>query len=564
VRDAVLSRADSLSPDARNLLERAAVIPSRAERWLLDALIADAHVATAEAERAGVLSGDERYVWFRHELARHAVEESLTAAARARANQQVLDVLVTRDDAEAARLVHHAEHAGDVENFIKFAPSAARDAIRLGAYSQAIATLERLLAQAVALPDRAVAVAASQLSYALYMVNRFADSARYGREGVGAAEAAGDPDVLVDALLWLSRTLFWSDGPRAARAAVERAMPYVEKLDDARIALARSDIDLAMARALSNLADVSPVAEPTPAIVDHAERSLELAEQLRDSYRRCYALQYRGAGRVSIGDLRGFEDLAMAVELAQLDPRDEIPTRTCVNAAGGCLGGGRLDDAERYVMLGLERARGGEFTSGAYRLELTLQAVRCSRGEWEDAETDLRALIEWPGEPGIMRPLAASLLVRVLARQGRHGDAANVLGLAHSLTTGSSEIALVGPVTAAALEAAWLSGRVADMHDIAAPALALAVEVGHRTTESELTRALQRAGCAVDVPADPVGPWLPAFAGQWREAAAAWGARGCRYERAIELALAPDERSRAEGRAELGALGARGALETVR
>jgi DNA-binding winged helix-turn-helix (wHTH) protein len=559
VRDAVLSRVDGLSPDTRNVLEHAAVIPSRAERSLLEALVPDAHLATAEAERAGVLSGDERAVWFRHELARHAVEESLTAAARVRANQQVLDVLAARDDVESARLVHHAEYAGDVESFIKFAPSAAREAIRLGSYSQAIHTLERLLAHADALSDRAVAVAASQLSYALYMVNRFADSARYGLEGVEAAEAVGDPAILADALLWLSRTLFWSDGPRAAVAAVERAMPLVENLDDARRALAHTE----MARALSNLASVSAVAEANPAVVEHAERSLEFAERLHDSYQRCHALQYRGAGRVALRDDRGFEDLATAVELAQLDPRDEMPTRACVNAAGASLGGGKLDDAERYALLGLERVRGGEFTSGAYRLELTLQAVRCNRGDWVDAEAGLRALVDWPGEPGIMRPLAASLLARVFARQGRHEDAADLIEVAQRLTVGSSEIALVGPVTAAALEAAWLSGRVSDMAAIAAPALAIAREVGHRTTESEVTRFLQRAGCAVDIPADPVGPWAPAIAGRWREAADAWGARGCRYERAVECALAPDKDSRAYGRSELEALDARGTISRV-
>src|SRR5690606_4353168 len=35
VRDAVLSRIDALGPTARTLLQHAAVVPSRVERWLL-------------------------------------------------------------------------------------------------------------------------------------------------------------------------------------------------------------------------------------------------------------------------------------------------------------------------------------------------------------------------------------------------------------------------------------------------------------------------------------------------------------------------------------------------
>lgn len=560
VRDAVLARVDSLSPAARHLLAHAAVIPSRAERWLLAELVPDAHPATAEAEQAGVLGGDEGHVWFRHELARQAVEGSLTAAARVRANEQVLDVLARRDGVEPARLVHHAERAGDADAVVDHAPVAAEEAIRLGSYSQAIHYLELLLAQADELPERSVAVAHSQLSYAFYMVNRFSDSAHHGWRGVAAAEAARDAAVLADALIWLSRTVYWSDGPRAAAAAIDRALPLVEELGDpTRLAAAHAEV----ARAHSDLVTVGTVAEPDPAVVAHAERSLEFAERLGHVHLRCHALQYRGTGRIALGDDRGVADVALAVELAQLDPRDELPARACVNAAGGCLRAGRLDEAERYARLGLDRARGGEFTAGAYRLELTLQGVRLARGEWDEAEAGLRTLVDWPGEPGIMRPLAASLLVRLLARRGRHDQAADVLRPAVEHTAGSSEIALVGPVTAAELEAAWLAGQAPRMPAIAAPVLSSAIELGHRTTQGELTRYLQRAGHPVELPPDPAGPWAPGIAGRWRDAADAWAAHGCRYERALELGLAPDTAARSEGRSELAALGASGALAVL-
>jgi DNA-binding winged helix-turn-helix (wHTH) protein len=560
VRDAVLSRVEALGPEARDVLEHAAVIPSRAERWLVDAVVPAGAIGTAEAEYTSVLSGDDRYIWFRHELARRAVEEHLPPAARMRAHQQVLDALAAHGAVEPARLVHHAEQAGDIGTFVAHAPVAAADALRLGSYSQAIHVLERLLDHADKLPESAVADTASRLSYALYMVNRFADSARYGRRGVAAAELAGDPRVLADALLSLSRTLYWSDGPRAATVAAQRALSMVQALDDERrIAAAHAE----MARARSDLASVGSVGEPSPDVIEHAERSLTLAEHLGDSYLRCHALQYRGTGRISVGDERGLEDVALAVELAHLDPRDETPTRACVNAAGGSLRAGRLDDAERYATLGLERGRGGEFTAGAYRLELTLQVVHMNRGVWDRAEEGLRTLVEWPGEPGIMRPLAASVLVRLLARQGRDDEARSILEGAVEGMADSSEIALVGPVTVAALEAAWLGGRATDMPAVAAPALALANDVGHRTTQAELIRLLQLAGHDVAVPVDPINPWAFGFAGRWQDAADAWAAHGCRYEGALELALAPDSRARSRGRADLDALGARATLAAL-
>src|SRR5262249_47349163 len=195
-----------------HVLAHAAVIPSRTDRWLLAELVPDADLAIAEAEQVGVLSGDIGHVWFRHELARQAVEESLPIAARVRANQQVLDILVTHDDVEPAHLVHHAERAGDARALINHLPVAAEQAIRLGSYSQAIRYLHLLLAEEDKLPAATVAVAASQLSYGLYMLNRFADATEHGWRSVAAAEAADVPAILADALVRLARSLYWSNG----------------------------------------------------------------------------------------------------------------------------------------------------------------------------------------------------------------------------------------------------------------------------------------------------------------------------------------------------------------
>jgi hypothetical protein len=94
-------------------------------------------------------------------------------------------------------------------------------------------------------------------------------------------------------------------------------------------------------------------------------------------------------------------------------------------------------------------------------------------------------------------------------------------------------------------------------------ALALAEESGHTTMRAEVCGYLRRAGHDVPVPADAPGPWGPALAGRWREAASAWQALGERYEQAVELALSGDEAACAAGVEILTDLGAVATLVRV-
>ena len=84
VKDAVLARAMRLSPNARALLEAAAVVPQRAELWLLEALAGAAVGAVDECVSAGMLVAEGDGVVFRHELARLSLESSVGPASKAR------------------------------------------------------------------------------------------------------------------------------------------------------------------------------------------------------------------------------------------------------------------------------------------------------------------------------------------------------------------------------------------------------------------------------------------------------------------------------------------------
>ena len=283
VRDAVLARVDRLGPDTRSVLRCLSVVPSRVEWWLVDALIEDSDIALAEAERAGVVGVGPTHVWFRHELARRAVESSMPTAESARHNRLVLSALADRA-VESSRIVHHASAA-----LLEHGPGAIQEAMRVGSLRQAVAHLTHMLRHEDRIALRERAAMYSDRAYCLYLINRFRESVADAEKAVKMSETDADPIQLGGALIRLTRAAYWAYGPLAAQRAAHRAAEVLEATGDTE-QLARAYGNLA--RAHSNLATVGGVAEPAPTSVEYA---LELAELLDRDDLRSHALNYQGS-----------------------------------------------------------------------------------------------------------------------------------------------------------------------------------------------------------------------------------------------------------------------------
>jgi tetratricopeptide (TPR) repeat protein len=226
VRDAVLARTARLSPSAMSLLEAVAVV-SKAELWLLGALAGDAVERLDECLASGMLVAEPDGVTFRHELARLAVEESLGPQRRAALHRAALSALLDSGTgrADAPRLAHHAEGAGDARMVLRFAPSAGANAAALGAHREAAAQYARAVRAAEDLPPAARADLFERYAYECYLTGRFDEALDAQQHALACRRAADDRVQEGDCLRSLSRLLRFvgrtTEAADAGRAAVD-------------------------------------------------------------------------------------------------------------------------------------------------------------------------------------------------------------------------------------------------------------------------------------------------------------------------------------------------------
>ncbi|HKQ16938.1 MAG TPA: AAA family ATPase, partial [Solirubrobacterales bacterium] len=146
VRDIVLARVAQLSPPAAAVVEAASIAPPSLDAPLLLAVCGEAADSVDECLASGVVRAVDGAVGFRHELARTAVEESLSPARRLALHRAVLLGLADESRGlDLARLAFHAEAADDEPAVLRFAPAAAEQAARAGSYREAAAQYDRAL-----------------------------------------------------------------------------------------------------------------------------------------------------------------------------------------------------------------------------------------------------------------------------------------------------------------------------------------------------------------------------------------------------------------------------------
>ena len=548
VRDAVLARASGLSAAARRLLEAVAVVPARAELWLLEAIAPLELAQLGDCLSSGMLHEESDGVAFRHELARLAVESATTPYRRRELHAGVLTALLPTGD--ASRLAHHAEEAGDAAAVLAYAPAAARRAADVSAHREAAAQYERALrfADGLSAAERAALLAA--YAHETHVIGRHATAVEAGAEAVAHYRAIGDT-LRQGGLLAELPTPYIALGRNAeAEAASKEAIELLERLPAGP----------ELIKAYCMQASLRMLSRDNADGVAWGRRALAVAERLGDEEGRSFALNVIGTSHLMAGDIdRGVDFLLRSLDLARAQDNE---SRT--NSALGMLGSGlaemyELERAEVYLREQIAYGEGRELYVGYP--QAWLACVHLYRGRWDEVGSLARTAVQ--SRHRISEITGWIALGRLRARRGDPG-VQEALDQALELALPGGHLQRLGHVRAARAEAAWLAGDPERAAEEARAAYPLAVAKHHLWFTGELAYWQWRARVLDTAPDWIAEPYRLQLADDPDGAAAAWRARGCPYEAARALAESGDEETLLVALAELDRLGARPAATQLR
>jgi DNA-binding CsgD family transcriptional regulator/tetratricopeptide (TPR) repeat protein len=540
VRDAVLARAARLGPAGRRALEAVAVVPGRAELWLVDMVAGADAAALDECVEGGVveLSGD--HAAMRHELARLAVDGAIAPVRRRGLHRRVLAALADPPTGapDAARLAYHAAEAGDIDAVVTYAPVAAERASANGAHREAAAHLRDALVHADRFPLEEQGRLHGQHGIELGLINRIDEAVAAFDAAIACWRELGDVPAEGRTLLRLTSPLVAAGRQPEAIETVRRAIELLEPLGPGP----------ELADAYVSSASLAMLDRRLPTAIEESFRGEALAAELGEGVVVCTARIQGGIAQLMAGDDNGLARINAGIELARTIGADSRVALGLSQIGSGAGEVRRYDVAIPALLEGRRFAYDHEVVGSERYMTAWLGRCDLDQGRWDDAARWSTEVVAGHGTVDIATFTALTTIGRLRARRG-DPDVWSPLDRALDLARRTGHLQRLWPVAAARAEAAWLAGRLDDavehveVVDLVAEVFELADELDYPWAIGELAFWLWRAGRLDAPPAVAAEPFRLHIAGRFEDAADAWRGLGCPYEEASALADSDDASS---------------------
>jgi DNA-binding CsgD family transcriptional regulator/energy-coupling factor transporter ATP-binding protein EcfA2 len=532
IRDAVLGRASSVSPEARAILDCAATLGVTFDPDLLEDVIGAPIIeALDECLAAGMFRPLDDGISFRHGLTRDVFLKSMSLPRRRDLHRRILRILETNPafTPDLAHLAHHAEEANDPAAVLRYAPAAARHAVALGAHREAAAQFARALRFGHGLPIDTQAELLEERSYECYLIGDLATAIETCEQATELRRTQEHLLKVGDNLRWLSRYCWFAGRNEQAERHGEESTRLLETLPPGP--------ELAMA--YSNLAQLRVLSYQLDEAVSLGNRAIALATELNNPAITAHALANVGTALWVRSEPEGRRMLERSIEIGIDHALDDDVARSYANLAWVSVDHYALDTAAHFIEAGIAFTAERDLTAMNLYLRATRARTHLARGRWQLAAEEATAIVDHPNSTALARIPALTVLGRIAARRGEESSA--FFDEAETLAAPTGQLMRQGPLAVARAEAAWLSGQDISAIDTVLSNYDRASQSGDRWLAGELALWLYRGGIDIADSSSLAEPFALEITGHGAEAAAIWNQLGCPLEAARALATTAEE-----------------------
>jgi DNA-binding CsgD family transcriptional regulator/tetratricopeptide (TPR) repeat protein len=521
-RDAVLARAARLGSDSRAVLDAAALIGTRVELPLLEAVTDCPPSAIDELLASGLFAGDGMPLQFRHEIARLAVEGAVPAHRRSAIHARILASLRALGCDDDARMAHYAEAAGDGPAALRYASAAGRRAAALASHREAAGQFGRALRFTDGADPATAASLHDSFAYEASLLDRWPEAAAARERALALWRDVGDRLREGDTLRWLASSQCSLSRGDEAIATARAAITLLEPLGPT----------VELARAYAGLATMWMVRGANQDAIELARRAqaiagpLSLTEVLSDAL-NSEACAVRAAG----GDWASTLHRALATALAGQHQAEAA--RAYVNLHACYVADRDWAVAERYFTEGVAYCDDHDITTYSIFMRSERTSALERTGRWPEAVAICHQLLRQGGPSPNIRLCPLNRLGTIRARRGEPG-AWDCLDEAIEYADGAGEPQSIVPVRLARAEAFWLDGKTADARREAE--LADDAAGGCDGWDRGAVAAwLERTGSARPPRGELAAPYRRQLDGDPAGAARLWTELGCPYQAGLAL-----------------------------
>ena len=410
VLDAVLLRTEALSLDARNALERAAVV---GQRFDIEHVAAPGADALAEALDTGFLvEAGPGNLEFRHALVRDAVYQAIPWTRRRSLHTSVARSL-DGAGASAAERATHWLGAGDVERARSALGEAAAASERVYAYRDAEKLYERALDLAGG-TDLVRFELLERLAVCAELAGDLAASARAWREAIDGRRGRGEVERVAEAEHAIGRVL-------ALRGSTERALAAWFAAADAFAACERHE-DAARSRlAAANVLQYTGRLQPALAAAEAVLAGLSPGAAVELHSR---ARSLRGVVLGKLGQTAQARD-SVAEALSEALSAGHQPSAAAAYQALAVVheNAGEFGAATEAYEVAIDYCESTGVATTGYICSACLCHVLRQRGEWRRSLALCRSLLDDPSTDEESRAIAAVVMSQIHACRGERRPA---------------------------------------------------------------------------------------------------------------------------------------------